>query len=119
MVVIADESKLVDRLGAYPLAVEVVSFGHVTTAKRIKCAAAALGYKDMTPVLRAKDRRRYRTENRNCIYDCRFGAISDTAALAAALCVIPGVVEHGLFVGLASVLVIAGTTGVRIIERKS
>jgi ribose 5-phosphate isomerase A len=116
MVVIADDSKLVARLGAYPLPVEVVAFGHVTTASRIKAAAAALGY-TMMPVLRTRDRRRYRTDSKNCIYDCGFGAITDAARLAAALSPIPGVVEHGLFVGLASVLVVAGTGGVRVIER--
>ena len=72
----------------------------------------------MTPVLRVKDRRRYRTVSKNCIYDCPFGAIDDAARLSAALSGIPGVVEHGLFVGLASVLVIAGSGGVRVIERK-
>jgi ribose 5-phosphate isomerase A len=116
MVVIADETKLVAKLGAFPLPVEVVEFGHVTTASRIAGVAAALGYKNMTPVLRSKDRRRYRTDNRNCIYDCSFGAIADTARLAGALSAIPGVVEHGLFVGLASVLVLGGKGGVRVIE---
>ena len=115
MVVIADDSKLVTQLGTYPLPVEVVAFGHVTTASRIEATAAALGY-TMTPVLRIRDRRRYRTDNKNCIYDCAFGAIADVAGLAAALSSIPGVVEHGLFVGLASVLVIAGIGGVRVIE---
>jgi ribose 5-phosphate isomerase A len=115
MVVIADDSKLVTQLGTYPLPVEVVAFGHVTTASRIEATAAALGY-TMTPVLRIRDRRRYRTDNKNCIYDCAFGAIADVAGLAAALSSIPGVVEHGLFVGLASVLVIAGVGGVRVIE---
>jgi len=118
MVVIADESKLVAKLGAFPLPVEVVDFGHVTTAARITAAAAALGYRDMIPVLRRKDRRRYRTDNRNCIYDCPFGAIEDTARLAGTLSAIPGVVEHGLFVGLASVLILGGASGVRVIERR-
>src|SRR6266436_4379888 len=104
MVVIADESKFVGRLGKFPLPVEVVAFGHTTTAARIKAAAQGLGYSNMTPVLRIKDRRRYRTDSKNCIYDCPFGAIDDTARLSAALSGIPGVVEHGLFVGLASVL---------------
>jgi ribose 5-phosphate isomerase A len=118
MIVIADETKLVPRLGAYPLPVEVVTFGHATTAARIKQAAERLGYPHMTPVLRKYDRRRYRTDSRNCIYDCPFGAIDDVPRLAAALSPIPGVVEHGLFVGMASVLIIAGAGGVKVIERK-
>ena len=119
MIVIADESKLVARLGAFPLPVEVVDFAHATTAARIRRIATTLGHTTMMPVLRTKDRRSYRTDNRNCIYDCPFGAISDVPRLAAALSAIPGVVEHGLFVDIASVLVIAAKSGVRVIERQA
>lgn len=119
MIVIADDTKLVKQLGAFALPVEVVTFGHATTAARIRQAAERLGYRNMTPVLRKKDRRRYRTDNRNCIYDCPFGAIADVPRLAAALSCIPGVVDHGLFVGMATILVIAGPGGVKVIERKS
>lgn len=119
MVVIADESKFTDRLGRFPLPVEVVHFGHVTTRTRIVNAAARLGYARLTPVLRrASDGGIYRTDNGNCIYDCSFGEIRNAAALAAALSQITGVVEHGLFCGLASVLVLAGPGGVRVVERQ-
>jgi ribose 5-phosphate isomerase A len=118
MVVIADETKLVGRLGAFPVPVEIIPFGHLTTAGRIRSGSETLGYRQLAPVLRMKEGRPYRTDNGNCIYDCPFGAISDARRLAATLSVIPGVVEHGLFVGMASVLVIAGADGVRVIERK-
>ena len=118
MVVIADESKLVHRLGAFPLPVEVVAFGHRTTAARIAAVTQALGYNDMRPNLRMKDVAVFRTDGGNVIYDCPFGMIADAASLAAALSMVTGVVEHGLFVGLASALVLAGAGGVRVIERK-
>jgi ribose 5-phosphate isomerase A len=117
MLVIADDSKLVTKLGAYALPVEVVEFGHVTTAARIAHVAAALGYAKLKPSLRVKDGKAFRTDNGNVIYDCPFGAIEDTARLATALSMITGVVDHGLFIGLASVLILGGPNGVRVIER--
>jgi ribose 5-phosphate isomerase A len=118
MIVIADDTKLVRRLGAFPLPIEVIAFGHRTTASRIVAVASALGYAHMTPKLRTKDGQPFRTDGGNVIYDCPFQEIADAPALAASLSVITGVVEHGLFVGLASHLVIAGASGVRVIERK-
>jgi ribose 5-phosphate isomerase A len=117
MIVIADESKLVRRLGAFPLPVEVVAFGHRTTASRIAAVARAFGHAQLVPRLRMKDGQAFRTDNGNVIYDCAFGEIADAPSLAAGLSTITGVVEHGLFVGLASHLVIAGAAGVRVIER--
>ena len=117
MVVIADESKLVSRLGAFPVPVEVIPFGHVTTRERIRKIAEARGYRNLAPVLRLQHGQTYRTDNGNYIYDCPFGSITDTPLLATSLSVIPGVVDHGLFVGMASALVLAGSGGVRVIER--
>ena len=118
MVVIADESKLVSRLGAFPVPVEVLPFGHVTTRERIRKIAEAQGYRNLAPVLRLQRGQTYCTDNGNYIYDCPFGSITDTNLLANSLSVIPGVVDHGLFVGMASALVLAGPGGVRVIERK-
>jgi ribose 5-phosphate isomerase A len=118
MIVIADESKLVRGLGAYPLPIEVIAFGHRTTASRITEAARALGYPQLAPKLRMQNGQPFRSDSNNLIYDCPFVEISDARALAAALSAITGIVEHGLFVGLASHLVIAGANGVRVIERK-
>lgn len=119
MVVIADGSKLVDRLGRFPLPVEVIAFGHETTAARIRGAAAALGYADLAMTLRSKGGAPVKTDSGNLLYDCGFGAITDAAKLDAALSSVTGVVEHGLFVGIASTLVIARPEGVEVIERST
>lgn len=118
MIVIADDGKLRPRLGRFPLPVEVIPFGHATTLGRIVSAAANLGHLQLAPVLRRAGAAVYRTDNGNFIYDCPFGEISDPHALATELSQIPGVVEHGLFCGLAWMLIIAGPHGVRLIERK-
>jgi ribose 5-phosphate isomerase A len=118
LVIIADESKLVDWLGRFPLSVEVIPFGHVTTAARIQDVARALGYAHLAPKLRAAVGAPFITDSGNYIYDCPFGAIADAHRLANALANIAGVVEHGLFVGMASALVIAGTNGIQVIEPK-
>ncbi len=116
MAVIADESKLVARLGKFPLPVEVIAFGHATTASRIAAASEVLGYKNLVPNLRMKDSAIFRTDSGNVIYDCPFGAIADVPALASALSQVTGVVEHGLFVGLATTLILAGPKGVKLLE---
>ncbi len=113
MIVIMDGSKLVDRLGRFPLPVEVTSFGHETTARRLRNAAASLGYENM-PIRR---RDGFVTDSGNVIYDCGFGAIRDPRLLALALNVIPGVVDHGLFLNLASTLVIGRPDGVEVINK--
>jgi ribose 5-phosphate isomerase A len=119
MVVIADETKLVARLGRFPLPVEVTPFGHGVTAKRIAAAAAALGYADTPVLLRRKDGEPVKTDGGNFVCDCAFGAITDAAALARALADIAGVVEHGLFIGIATTLVIAHPGEVEVINRQS
>lgn len=118
MVVIADGSKLVSRLGRFPLPVEVAQFGHPVTAERIRDLARGLGYTDLPLTLRAREGVTFQTDGGNFIYDCGFGSIGDAATLAEALKRITGVVEHGLFIGLATTLVIARTADdVEIIER--
>jgi len=118
MIVIADESKYVSALGAFPLPVEVAPFGHPTTEARICRAAKSLGYAGFSPRLRRdKSSNEYRTDNGNVIYDCPFGAIANAAVLAERLSQIPGVVEHGLFVAMASMLIVGGRGGVRVVER--
>jgi ribose 5-phosphate isomerase A len=68
--------------------------------------------------LREKDGAPFKTDSGNVIYDCAFGAIKNAAKLATALDGITGVVEHGLFIGIASALVIAGPRGADIITRR-
>lgn len=118
MIVIADKSKLVRRLGKFPLPVEVIPYGHATTLQRMTDAFAKLGYERVAIALREKDGAPYKTDSGNLIYDCAFGAIRSAAKLAAALDGVTGVVEHGLFIGIADALVIAAPKGVEIIEKK-
>ncbi len=117
MVVIADESKLVARLGKFPLPVEVLEFGHKTTLSRIRIALAELGFQNVTISQRMKDNAPFKTDSNNLIYDCGLDVIPSAAKLAAALSAIPGVVEHGLFVGIAKTLLIAHPGEVETIER--
>jgi ribose 5-phosphate isomerase A len=100
MVVVADSSKVVAVLGKFPLPVEVIAFARAVVEKKI----AALG---ASPKLRTKaDGSPYITDNGNQILDCSFGKIADPPALALALSGIPGIVEHGLFIGLAKMALV-------------
>ena len=117
MIVIADETKLVPRLGRYPLPIEVVEFGHKTTARRLAECFAGLGYAGVPLTLRQKDGAPFKTDSFNLIYDCAFGAIQNAPKLAAAISAVPGVVEHGLFIAIATTLLIAGPGEVEVISR--
>ncbi|AGN70709.1 ribose-5-phosphate isomerase RpiA [Paenibacillus caseinilyticus] len=98
MIVIVDESKRVERLGAFPLPVEIVPFAENLTLRSLK----ELG---VEPQLRMKEGVLFRTDNGNLIADCRFGSIDDAAQLERRLNLIPGVVENGLFVRMAHTVV--------------
>ncbi len=112
LVIIADEPKLVSDLGATaPVPVEVVAFGWQTTAARL----AKLGGK---PILReASDGTPFRTDGGNLILDCHFGTIADPAALERDLSATIGVVETGLFVGMATSALVATPGGVLRLDR--
>src|ERR1700742_2616749 len=94
MIVIADETKLVPRLGKFALPIEVVEFGHKSTALRLGQAFAAAGYTQFALTLRQRDGANFKTDSGNVIYDCAFGAIQNAAKLAAVIHSVPGVVEH-------------------------
>jgi ribose 5-phosphate isomerase A len=117
MIVIVHGSKLVARLGAYPLPVEVLEFGHATTAAHLSARIAELGYRGVQVTLRRHNDTVFRTDNGNVIYDCGFGSIADAAALSRAISCLTGVVDHGLYVGIASTVVVARAGGIEIIER--
>jgi ribose 5-phosphate isomerase A len=105
LIVIADDSKLVPVLGAFPLPVEIATLGWQTTVRRI---AEVTGDADLVrrgggePVL---------TDEGNFVIDCHMGRIEDAAALATALNAVPGVVEHGLFLDMASRALIGAADG--------
>lgn len=116
MIIIADDTKAVDRLGAFPLPVEVNMFAHETTARAICHVLEETGHHGDV-VLRAskedanKISQPFVTDCQHYIYDCQLGAINDIATLSEALLSIPGVVEHGLFIGLATGAIIACEDG--------
>jgi ribose 5-phosphate isomerase A len=116
MIVISDASKLVVTLGKFPLPVEVVRFGLAATRNMIEVLAADAGCEGEIK-LRLADGRPFETDSGNLILDCAFGQIADPEALEDALKLIPGVVESGLFLGIADAAVIAGPDGVVVHER--
>jgi ribose 5-phosphate isomerase A len=111
MIVVADASKKVECLGKFPLPVEVIKFAETLVAKRITAMGADVQLRtnpDGTP---------YVTDENNHILDCRFGQIRDADGLACALSEMPGVVEHGLFIGMAKVALFARGTEIEELRR--
>jgi ribose 5-phosphate isomerase A len=111
MIVIADASKRVQQLGAFPLPIEVVVFGRSATARAVEKAAGALGLTGDIK-LRIREGVPFVTDGGNHLLDASFGRIPDPEALASRLAGIPGVVEHGLFLGLADLALVASPDGV-------
>lgn len=110
LVIVADASKKVERLGKFPLPVEVIRFAEALVAKRIRALGADVN------VRLGADGNPYVTDENNHVLDCRFGEIRDPDGLARELSEMPGVVEHGLFIGMASVALFA--RGSEILELK-
>ena len=117
MIVIADETKWVDTLGRFPLPIEVIPFGLGATRRAIEAAFAGNGVSGPMDIRKTKDGHVFVTDGGHWIVDARLGRIPDSPRLAASLNSIPGVVEHGLFIGLARTAVLAGPQGIRIVER--
>jgi ribose 5-phosphate isomerase A len=113
-VIVVDSSKLSPALGTRsPVPVEVLEYGW--TAQ--ECFVRSMGG---VPVLRkTRDGKPVETDQGNLILDCRFGPLADPAELAAALDARAGIVGHGLFVGLATDIIIAGAGGIRHVRRNS
>ena len=108
MIVIADDSKLVETIGGFPLPIEVVPFGLGATRIAIEKLTDRLGLVGPITLRQGADKAPYLTDGGHFILDAAFGRIADAEALAAGLSNIPGVVEHGLFLGIASEAMIAG-----------
>lgn len=116
MVVIADGSKKVETLGAFPLPIEVNAFGLAATCAMIHTVAEDHGITGDL-VLRMIDQgKRFTTDGGHLIFDASFGRIVHPLALGTALNNIPGVVEHGLFTGLASRAILATSDGLQVLE---
>ena len=117
MVVITDASKQVARLGRFPLPVEVNIFGLGATRAQVERHSAACGCAGQM-TLRQRGGAPFVTDGGHYILDCAFGVIPDPERLSAVLNAIPGVVEHGLFIGLAKAIILADATGIRRITAR-
>ncbi len=117
MIVIADETKWVDTLGRFPLPIEIVPFAVAATSAAIKAAIAGAGASGPLKIRKSESGHPFVTDGGHWIVDASLGRIPSPAALASALSVIPGVVEHGLFLGMARMAILAGPNGIRIVER--
>jgi ribose 5-phosphate isomerase A len=117
MVVIVDRAKMVPALGRYPLPVEVDPYGWRLTAGHVAEALRAAGAGLVVPKLRAgKDGAPFVTDGGHYILDCATGPLAAPRAVGDALAGIPGVIEHGLFFDLASVVIVGGPDGAEVIE---
>jgi ribose 5-phosphate isomerase A len=110
VVIVADSSKQVPVLGMFPLPVEVIAFAESLVRKRIEALGASV-------VLRQSNGRPFVTDEGHHILDCSFGQIPDPPSLALKLNDMPGIVEHGLFVGIATVVLIARGNDVTELKR--
>jgi ribose 5-phosphate isomerase A len=113
MIVIADESKWVPVLGRFALPIEVVPFGLGATMRAVE---AAVGGKPCT-LRKGKDGHAFVTDGGHFIIDAAMGEIADARDLGTRLNLIPGVVETGLFIGMARAVILAGADGVRVVQR--
>lgn len=117
MIVIADASKQVDMLGRFALPVEVNFFGLGATALAVRRAAEGLGLEGPI-VLRERGGKAFVTDGGHHVLDASFGRIPDPKALSLALHAVPGVVEHGLFLNLATAVALAREDGAAMIHAR-
>lgn len=114
LIVIVDSSKAVATLGRFPLPIEVSGFGYEATRIAIQRAGAATGASGVVERRKDKAGAPVISDSGNWIVDCAFGVIPRPDELAERLSAIPGVVEHGLFIGLATAVISAGPEGIKI-----
>lgn len=115
LIIIADQGKLVGQLGRFPLPIEVVPFGLAATRQMAELVASDVGcVGEIT--LREAGGRPFMTDGGHYILDCAFGSIPEPEALAEALSFVPGVVDTGLFIGIADLVIVAGPDGVQEIS---
>jgi ribose 5-phosphate isomerase A len=117
MLVIADQSKWVQNLGRFPLPIEIAPFGAAATRRAVEAATAAAGCPGAAMLRKAPNGHAFVTDGGHWLLDAQLQRIGDPKTLAARLSAVPGVMEHGLFIGLAGAAIVAGPDGVRLIER--
>ncbi|SEK80961.1 ribose-5-phosphate isomerase [Bosea lupini] len=115
MIVIADTGKQVETLGRFPLPIEVVPFGLEATRRAVAAAIASSGASGELKLRKRTDGATLLTDGGHYILDAHLGRIELPDVLALALNQVPGVVEHGLFLGLANAAFLAGSDGVRVL----
>ncbi|MGA2817963.1 MAG: ribose-5-phosphate isomerase RpiA [Xanthobacteraceae bacterium] len=117
MIVIADESKWVPMLGRFPLPIEIAPFGATAIHRAVETASSAAGCPGPAVLRKGQNGHAFVTDGGHWLLDAQLQRIPDPAGLAARLCTVPGVMEHGLFIGIAQAAIVAGPDGVRLIER--
>ncbi len=115
MIVIADATKRVAVLGSHPLPLEVVQFGLTATRNMVIALAADAGCEGEITLRQGADGKPFVTDSGNYILDCAFGKIEDPEDLDEALKLIPGVVENGMFLGIADLAIVAGADGISLV----
>ena len=115
MVVIADNSKLVPMLGKFPLPLEVVRFGFAATRRLVEAMAAQAGCEGEIRLRKTESGEPFISDQGNFILDCHFGSIPEPEVLGFALKRVPGVGEHGLFLGVADLAIVASKEGVTVL----
>ena len=115
MIVIADHTKRVKTLGAHPLPLEVVQFGLTATRNMVIALAGDAGCEGEITLRTGADGKPFVTDSGNYILDCAFGTINEPEDLDEALKLIPGVVENGLFLGIADLAIVAGPDGISLV----
>ncbi len=118
MVVIADETKKVNKLGKFPLPVEVLKFGSASSQKQIEELLIAQNYKDFAVQMRMEKNKPFITDEGNYIFDLNLGEIQNPRKLCVDLNIIPGVVENGLFIDVCKAVVIGYSDGTAKISWK-
>ena len=119
MIVIADESKWVSVLGRFPLPIEIAPFGAAATQRAVDAAIAAAGCSGPAMLAQSKGRQSVRDRRWALDFGCPFAAHRRSArAWRRGFARCPGVMEHGLFIGIAQTAILAGSDGVRLVERR-
>ena len=118
MVVIADESKKVNKLGKFPLPVEVLQFGSISSQMKIEEMLISQKYRDFNIKMRMNNKKPFITDEGNYIFDLELNEIADPKKLCSELNAIPGVVENGLFIDVCSAIIMGYSDGTAEISWK-
>jgi len=117
MIVIADQSKWVPQLGRFPLPIEIAPFGATATRRAVDAAVAEMGCSGPAAMRLGANGHAFVTDGGHWLLDAPLQRIADPQVLARRLSAVPGVMEHGLFIGLVGTAILCGPDGVRLVER--